>query len=455
MTLVNIISAIGNTKSIYPLLVRDCGIENPVKVAMTYNQNKDDKKIAWLATRERFLDEYSVSAVWLGAIPLIDKIGGSLIKKVKGLNADVNLKLINEEEAYKKKMNTYLTKRNNGIPAKQPESIAQGFEYNIRKFGNIKEAQDAVKDMVNVKQNQKLFNGLMNTKFLASVIVPITLMGFVIPKLIFASSAKKKMEEYRKQNSQEQNLSFGTTKSFDQFVRGSKNMTSFQGGLTSFLTGLTTVQKMAVTDGGYAAGRIKTARNKNEVADITFKMAGMMFLNYIAPQWIEKGFNLITDISLDPKMLADKRFLASIKYDHLNLPKSNSAKDIINFIDNNPTSAFTEAAKKAGKIAFLKDKNGKDLNIRDPRAYVDVEDLGKFKKQIETFAQKAKNSGNVGKYAKKALRLRSVTILGNIALSSFLLAYCLPKAQFLFREWFTGSKLEPGLVDKTNKNKIA
>ena len=82
-----------------------------------------------------------------------------------------------------------------------------------------------------------------------------------------------------------------------------------------------------------------------------------------------------------------------------------------------------------------------------------MEDLGKFKKQIETFAQKAKNSGNVGKYAKKALRLRSVTILGNIALSSFLLAYCLPKAQFLFREWFTGSKLEPGLVDKPTQDK--
>ena len=306
--------------------------------------------------------------------------------------------------------------------------------------------------MLNVKKNQKLFNGLMNTKFMASVVIPIGLMGFVIPKLIFASSAKKKMEEYRKQTTDSKNFTFaaqnvGTTKSFDQFVKGRQNMTSFQGGLTSFLTNLTTVQKMAVTDGGYAAGRLSTARNKNERVDIAFKMAGMMLLNYIAPQWIEKGFNLITDINLDPKMLADKRFLASIKYDHLDMPKSNSAKDMINFIDNNPNSVFTIAAKKAGKITFLKDKNGKELNIRDPRAFVDVEELGRLKKNIENFAQKAKASGNVSKYAKKALRLRSITILGNIGLSSFLLAYCLPKAQFKFREWFTGSKLDPGLVD--------
>ena len=102
MSLINVISAIGNNKSIYPLLVRDCGIENPAKIAMTYKQNKDDKNIAWLATRERFIDEYSVSAVWLGIIPLIDKAGKYLINKFSGLNADVNLKLISEDEKYSK-----------------------------------------------------------------------------------------------------------------------------------------------------------------------------------------------------------------------------------------------------------------------------------------------------------------------------------------------------------------
>ena len=98
MSLVNIISAIGNNSSIYPLIVRDCGIEVPTKIAMTYNQNKEDKKIAWLGARERFIDEYSVSAVWLGGIPLIDYTGKKIIKRFKNLNSDVNLKLISEEE---------------------------------------------------------------------------------------------------------------------------------------------------------------------------------------------------------------------------------------------------------------------------------------------------------------------------------------------------------------------
>ena len=431
MSLVNIISAIGNNSSIYPLIVRDCGIEVPTKIAMTYNQNKEDKKIAWLGARERFIDEYAVSAVWLGGIPLIDKLSGRLIKKVKniGLNSDVNLKLISDEEKYYKKLKS----------GKKIGEIYQGFEYNIKKFRNIPEAQQAVEDMIKVKNNKKLFEGLMNTKFLASIAIPIALMGFVIPKFVFASSARKKqkyLQEHPEANFA--NLTFGG-KDFDQFIRGREKMTNFQGALTSVLTNFTTVQKMAVTDGGYAVGRIVTARHKNEAADLAFKMSGMMFLNFVAPHWIEKAFNKITDVNLDPKMFVNKRFLASVKYKHLALPKSNSAKDIIDFIDEKPKALFTQLAAKSGKIKLL--ENG----IRDPRAYVDVAELVKFKENIEKFV---KQSGkDVKKFAQKSLKLRSFTILANIGLSSFLLAYCLPKAQFLFREWFTGSKLEPGLID--------
>ena len=49
MTITNIISAIGNNSSVYPLIVRDCGIEVPAKILLTYNQNKkDDKEIGKL-----------------------------------------------------------------------------------------------------------------------------------------------------------------------------------------------------------------------------------------------------------------------------------------------------------------------------------------------------------------------------------------------------------------------
>ena len=95
----------------------------------------------------------------------------------------------------------------------------------------------------------------------------------------------------------------------------------------------------------------------------------------------------------------------------------------------------------------LSDESCKKLlknNVRDPRAFVDVKELAKFKKYIEKFQIYAKN--NVKHAASKSIKLRCFTILANIGLSSFLLAYCLPKAQFLFRELVTGSKYEPGLI---------
>lgn len=400
--MLNIISAIGNNKSIYPLLVRDCGIEIPAKVLMTYNQNKSDKKIAWLGARERFIDEYSVSAVWLGGIPLIDKIGKYLIKKSKGLNADINMKLFGNDKF-------------------------QNIDKNIKDFAQ--KAPEAVQDLIKAKNNQKIFEKMMNTKFISSIVIPIALMGFVIPKLIFASTAKK-MEKYKKSEVK----NFGV-KSFNEF----RKEPSFGSSLTSTINNFTTVQKMAVTDGGYAVGRIVTARKRNEAIDLAFKMAGMMYLNFVAPNQLEKLFNKITDVNLDPKMLADKRFLASIKYKNLKLPESNSAQDLLDFIDNNPNSIFTKLAGKYNKIKLLKN------NVRDPRAYVDVKELAKFKNNIKKFQKYAQN--NVIQAANKSIKLRSFTILANIALSSFLLAYCLPKAQFIFREFITGSKLEPGLIE--------
>ena len=96
MSLVNIISAIGNNSSIYPLLIRDCGIENPIKIGLTYKQNlKDSKQMAKDAFRERTIDEYVCSAIWLGGIPVMDMICDWGIKKL-GYDPKVDMNLFKE-----------------------------------------------------------------------------------------------------------------------------------------------------------------------------------------------------------------------------------------------------------------------------------------------------------------------------------------------------------------------
>lgn len=419
MSITSIISAVGNNSSIYPLLVRDCGIEVPTKVYLTYKENQNDKEIQKLATRERFLDEYIGSAIWLGAIPLVDKIANAFIKR-NGFNPDINLKLLKEEDS-------------------------QGLEYNIKKFEKI--APEAVEDLKKLRgtKAQNIYRTMLGTKFLASTLIPIALIGFILPKMIFASSAKKIAELKSKNTKPEQ-------KQQDQFQKQQGKNTTFTGNIMSTLANFSTKEKMEVIDGGYALGRIATARkgtdgNRNEAKDIAFKMAGMMYLNYVAPEQIEKGMNFITkkffnlNTNLDPLMLNDKNFVEKIKSVKLLLPKSDNAKDLLDFVDNNPKSLFVKYADKFEKVKMLKS------GIRDPRAYVDIKKLAQFKKDIEEFAKSAISSKDVEKLAKRAKGIKIFSILANVGLSSFLLAYCLPKAQFAFRRLVTGSELEPGIVN--------
>lgn len=419
MSIINIISAIGNNNSVYPLLVRDCGIEVPTKVALTYNQNKDDKEVAWLATRERLVDEYTVSAVWLGGIPLLERINAKILKN-RGFNPFISTKLMKEE-------------------------AEQGLEFNIKKFKNL--APEAVKDLEFLKANKGKYKKLIGSKILAETAIPIALMGFIIPKLIFAWTANTKKELAKKKEAASNKDTFTPAqKNMAEFAQNAKNL-NFGNGLLSGMANLSTVQKMALTDGGYAVGRIATARKKNEAYDIGFKMAGMMFLNFVFPKYLAKfldkttGRAINSNLNLDIKMLDDKEFIEAIKNKKLALPDAKTGRELLDFVDKNPDSLFVKYANKYKKVTML--ENG----VRDPRRYVNLDALKSFRDNIAEISQNALKSGNVEKFMKKAKIMKGVNILANVGISSFLLAYGLPKAQFAFRKLITGSELEPGIID--------
>ncbi len=409
MSLVNIISAIGNNSSVYPLIVRDCGIEVPSKVAMTYNQNlKDSKQMAYNATRERLIDEYGTSIIWLGGIPAMEKICNWGIKKM-GYSPNVNSSLLKE-------------------------SSNQGLKYNIEKFKNL--APNEVKEMEKVLNNKATYQKLLAGKFILSTAIPVALMGYFLPKMNFALTDKIRK---RQENSKEGvNLIKETIDS-----KTCSSTPSFKG-ITSTLANMSTVNKMAITDGGLTVGRVGTARNKFERIEMGFKMTMMMFLNFVAPIWIAKGLDNLsnklfkTNVNLDPMLLNDKEFLNEIKNNTLEMPKNN----IIEFLDNKPNSKFSKLCEKYAGVKYLKNE------IRDPREFVDENKISKFQQEIEKFAKQAKQSGDIEKFAKKALKVKSANILANVGISSFLLAVTLPKITFILRKKITGSDAEPGLMSK-------
>lgn len=427
MTLTGIISAIGNNNSIYPLLVRDCGIEIPTKVILTKKQNKNDKDVQKLATRERLVDEYTTSAVWLGGIPLLEKINKNIIRK-KGFNPEIDVKLLKNAE--------------------KTTEVVQGLDFNIKKFKNL--APDAVKDLEFLKNNKSKYMKLLGGKVFSETAIPIALMGFIIPKLIFAWTAKTKREIAKKKAESRaknlQNLNFGTSefKTLEAFK--AKNL-SFKGNLISSMAEMSTVQKMAATDGGYAVGRVLTERNRNAAVDVGFKMAGMMFLNFVFPNMLAKfldtttGKLINTNLKLDIKMLADEEFINSIKNNTLNLPRVKTEKELLDFVDKNPKNLFVQYANKYKKIKLL--ENG----VRDPRSYVDLKGLKEFRDNIAEIPEKALKSNDVTKFMQKAKRLKGANILANVGISSFLLAYALPKTQFALRKLILKSELEPGIAE--------
>ena len=430
--LINVVSAIGNNNSFAPLLVRDCGIEAPTKVTQTYNQNaKESAIMAKHATRERIIDEYGSSVIWLGGVPAVEGICNRLIDK-KGINSKVNYKLLDD----------------NKNAMSEIDRAQQGVDINIQKFANSKsqDVLDAVEDLKKAKTNKNIFKKLTVGKYTAAIALPVALMGFVLPKTNFAftnfllrKDAEKGLipDKYLKDKPSLQkymnnqlnvvsesdakvkyNNLYNSSKdaNFDSFNMFKNKVTNQNfTGFASFMTGLTQQQKMAMTDGGLGIGRIGTSRKKNEAIENGVRVGGMMYLNFVAPKQIDKlldkGITKVFGInpSLDPKIMSNKRFLVLVRSDKLELPQSQ--QEVIEFLDKNPKSVFSKIAAQQGEVEFLKS------GVRDPRCYVDTEKVFELAQKMKIFGEDARKSGNVIKYAKKALGAKSASILANIAIS--------------------------------------
>lgn len=145
------------------------------------------------------------------------------------------------------------------------------YDYNIKKFEG-KVSKEIIDDLKKVRDNKGIYEKLLSTKFLAATAIPIAIMGFILPKMIFALTAKTKAAQ-AKQNSQEKELPLTQPTSFTSSIKSdvfdkmslkNKKQTSFTGNFSSTVANFTTYQKMATIDGGYAVGRVATSRKKNE-----------------------------------------------------------------------------------------------------------------------------------------------------------------------------------------------
>lgn len=434
--MINAISAVGNNSSVYPLIARDCCIEGPIKIAQNYNETaKESPRMGLHCLREKSIDELGTSAIWIGGVPFVENIANKIMQKKTGLNGKVNLRLLEK------------TKDGKGF-----KNAQQNIDVNIKKFAKL--APEAVQDLINIKNNAAKYKKLSNQKYTAALILPMIAMGYVLPKLNYALTnvlierdIKNGKLKSRKPGQTEQikpipNNANSNFKSLNSMRKTSNP--SFKG-LGSTIAALSHTDKMAITDGGLAAGRVYTSRGKYEKIESLFNSVGMLVLNFWTPKYIEKGLDKATkaifgiDTALDPKIMADKKFLYQIHKNTLKLPEKES--EVLDFVDNNPKSMLAKYAKKNKIVKFL------DNGVRDPREVVDTKKLFNLSQNMKEFASQApKEKSALIKYAKKAIKAKSFNIAANLGISSMLLAVALPQAQFVLRRIMTGSNIAPGLV---------
>ena len=178
---------------------------------------------------------------------------------------------------------------------------------------------------------------------------------------------------------------------------------------------------------------------------------GFLYLIYFGGKHIKNAIDKFTKNKFDPLLLEDKNFVTELKSGAFsqNPLKSLNEKDALSYIDkniNNEKSVFMKYAKKMKLVDTVKDETGKIC--RNPLKYLDVKGLSE---QFDVWSSEAlafmKNNGSdLQKYIAKKARVKRLGIIGNLAVSSFVVSYALPKFTYIFRKWYTGNSEEPGII---------
>lgn len=351
----NLFSALGNNSSLYPIIFKD-GVDITGRTIMAYNEgSKTNNKYGVYGARESFLEETTTSVVWLAGIPalklLYDRIitnnvfkfknmpelGTTFDKKGNRVLADTNLKLLG-----------------NGLQTLQEniDNIVKS-----KDFATNKVLQDLVANAQKILDKQNKFKKLYAGKMAFATVIPLTLIGFILPKLIqkMTKAIYKNDKELNEKRFAKHNTINKHPDVFSAFCGKpdeQNNNVSFKGNYGNLLIDFfnNDVANQVVLDAGISTGRIVTGVNFADKVEKAIKEAGIVFFIYlggtIVGGLLEKiARKLGMPISLDPKILEDKAFQNKI----LEIAKADPAKQ--------------EQLKK-GLLLFEENEKGEILELK-------------------------------------------------------------------------------------------
>ncbi|MDD3149894.1 MAG: hypothetical protein PHV68_03590 [Candidatus Gastranaerophilales bacterium] len=439
-----IFSSLASDSSLAGLATKDM-VENVGRTVMEKKESsKVSEELGNYAAKEKCIEEFGTSALWLGGIPLLKKAFNSTVFKKAGLNANADYDLFEKQ----------------GI---------QSIENNVKKFADS--GKEIVKEAAKIAEKQDLYKKLSKIRAVSTTgIALVALFAFPVANHMYTKKNIVDTEERKEYNSNI--IHKPTFTAFTNIV----SKPSFTGG--SFLTWLANpLNNTQVLDLGISAGRVSSSRpitgaafpeKHAEAIEVGAKELGVVYFLYQGGKHIAKGlekafakfgkpialpFEVLADEKLSKK-LQDAIKPGKIQDEVLNFTKKGEA-EIINFIDdelkagNGEFKNFTlKAAQKSGLIDVVE-------GIRNPLKKINTDKIVELNKELGKFIEAGAEAGTKeitsDNFVKNILNNKKAAVAINIASCCIALSYIIPKAQYSLRKALTGSHGSPGVAEYKNQ----
>lgn len=415
ITTTKIFSKLGNDSSLLPIMVKDAAHIAGMTTA-SYITGKE------VEGKDRFIDEFGSTAIWIGGIPFYKKLIDLTLYKLAKYSPNVDVRILNDPSILKKAI----------------------------KHAPTSEIQASIKK---VAGNVKMAKGLNMAKFVLST--ALTLISYsalttfrhqhteknIIKEIHQEAKEKKLREEYFKGK---MSPAFKSIKSSPKSSNPSFGMNL--SALQNFM--FNPVKNMMIVDAGITASRLQESRNPQDFMGYVIKEGSFWAFIYFAGKQIQELFEKKSEtkynksIDLDIRAIQSDELKKGFKAGTVNASvaefnKLQRPEEIYEFLCTKGDNLVVKMAEKS-EVIKLYQNTGKV----DTQHYIDLKEVKSISEKLEKLYKQYSVSGeDIEAFLNKTIKLKRSSVMKNIGVCIGVLGLVVP-----------GIILAMRFMDKDNKD---
>lgn len=420
-----------NSDSIVPMATKD--LISDVAIIDTYRKkgSKDDVK-------EKTIEEFGTSSLWLFGIPIFKKATDKLIYPLFGLDPNLDLRVIKDKNTLDMVKKSLETKE--GVSWKEKEV-----------FAGLKDKCKFLNKFRLPFTNKEMYKGMFYTKAITATVLSAIALSELI-KYKQNSTEKRIEKEYYTNNASKillsQNIKNNNKNSFYRNFTSkekSKNI-NFKGlgGVSEFL--INPIKNTMVLDGTIGLTRLKKAR-KGEKIEVAFRELFQISFIYFIAKPIQKMFEKIGNsmnlpIEADPQVIFSKGLKEELPKQKEKINKLLNSNNIIEDIFKlSPKDKLVDLLDKSGSIKAIKDKKG-NITAISRFKHMNSDEIKETLKNLSSLSDNIKNIDGIKKF-------KILAVLGNVVIAILAMGKIQPHLNILLRKVLNkGDNRNPAIVAK-------